>query len=147
MGNTARIDKDKLKELVDSGASLNDMAVYFGVTSEGIRSAIRRNGWFKPKDIKNYRYKRGTWGNVKYQRIKKLNDSGVQELICAVIKQAFNEYVYSGESKLKPIENFFLSEWYDLMCSCLEYPVSGERILEQAMEKRTELRLKRKMGK
>ena len=147
MGNTARIDKDKLKELVDSGASLNDMAVYFGVTAEGIRSAIRRNGWFKPKDINNYRYKRGTWDGVKYQRIKNLNDSGVQELICAVIKQAFNEYVYSGESKLKPIENFFLSEWYDLMCSCLEYPVSGERILVQAMEKRTELRLKRKMGK
>ncbi len=141
MEKSGRINKQELAELVYKGASINDMAVYFDVTASGIRSALRRNGYITPREKKHHA---GNWSNVQYTKIKSLNDAGMHDLICAVISQAFHEYVNSGESKLKPIENFFLSEWYNLLTSCLEYPVSGQRIIEQAMEKRMERKIRLK---
>lgn len=126
-----KINKDDVVRLLESGLTAQEVARELNVANQSIYRYIHANGLerYLPKTPR--KNKQGKWDKY-VGKISYLHDEGVRNLVAAIITTAVADY----EKHSYGLEHFFTSEWYELLCSALDNPVDGSRIIEEVRKRK-----------
>lgn len=124
-----KIFQYQLEELLEQGLSINDIAIELNCSSKAVRYAMNKYGIYYEKGKST---NRGKWANIDNSKYH-LNDEGIKNLCVAIITQNVLAYRESVRHHKDPQQyrNFFRSEWYELLSSCLDNKVDGQRIIDE----------------
>jgi len=136
----AKIAKAYLEYLLEQDYSMTQMVRKLQIPSQQIKAVCEDYG-LDPPNAQGHR-RTDKWASVELG-LKTVDHDGMMRLARAVIRNTINDFKRCAESAEPAYENFFLSEWYELLAISCPTELNGNYIIKHVRKYKEEKRRKK----